>query len=156
MLPTDKLIIEKLEADEAIPYDLLLLADEEMQAIDRYIHQSEIYIAKIEENVVGAYVLYPIDELTAEVKAIAVEEHRQNKGIGKMMLKHAEDVAREKNFKNLLIGTPTIAYKQQAIYLKAGFEAFAIKKDFFLTNYSKPIFEDGLQLKDMVVLRKHL
>ena len=73
-----------------------------------------------------------------------------------MMLKHAEDVALEKNFKNLLIGTPTIAYKQLAIYLKAGFETFAIKKDFFLTNYSQPIFEDGLQLKDMVVLRKHL
>jgi len=95
---TDKLIINKLEAGDAIPYDLLLLADEELQAIERYIHQSKIFVVRIEGKIVGTYVLYPVDKLTVEIKAIAVDETKQNQGIGKMMLKHARETARKKRF----------------------------------------------------------
>jgi hypothetical protein len=43
-----------------------------------------------------------------------------------------------------------------SIYKKAGFIEFDIRKDFFIQNYAKPIFEDGVQLKDMAVLKKIL
>lgn len=146
----------RLQKEESIPYGLLLLADEEMQAIERYIHQSEIYVVERDDKTIGVYALYSIDEHTAEIKAIAVDEAYQNQGIGKLMLKDAEIRAQEKGFRELIIGTPTIAQKQLAIYKKAGFEWFDVKKDFFITWYSEPIFEDGVQLKDMAMLRKWL
>jgi N-acetylglutamate synthase-like GNAT family acetyltransferase len=145
-----------LRKEEAIPYDLLLLADEEVQAIEKYIHQSDIYVFEQIDKIVGVYVLYPIDEHTAEIKAIALNESFQNLGIGKCMLKDAAIKATAKGFKELVIGTPSVAQKQLAIYQKAGFEQYDIKKDFFITNYSELIFEDGVQLTDMVMLRKDL
>jgi aminoglycoside 6'-N-acetyltransferase I len=98
------------------------------------------------------YVLYPVNRQTAEIKAIAVSESHQNQGIGKFMLKDAEIKAREKGFRRLLIGTPATAIKQLAIYQKAGFVPFDILVDFYTLNYSRPIVEDGVQLKDRAIL----
>ena len=41
-------------------------------------------------------------------------------------------------------------------YQKLGFEIFDRKKDFFTNNYDHPIFEDGHQLVDMIMLKKSL
>ena len=139
-----------------MPYDLLLLADEELQAIDRYVHQSDVYVVEMRNRIIGVCVLYPLDEMTMEIKAIAVDEAYQNQGIGKRMLSDAAVKAREKGCSELIIGTPTTAQKQLAIYQKAGFQWFEVRKDFFITHYSAPIVEDGIQLKDMAVLRKRL
>jgi N-acetylglutamate synthase-like GNAT family acetyltransferase len=151
---SNPIIIRELLKTEPVPYRLLLLADEEMQAIERYINQSDIHVTEIDNKIVGVYALYPLDEKTAEIKAIAVDEDYQNQGIGKLLLKHAFEVTQKSGFSELLIGTPSIAEKQLSIYRKAGFTLFDIKKDFFITNYSEPIFEDGVQLKDMAMLKK--
>jgi hypothetical protein len=37
-------MIRLLEKDKKIPYDLLLLADETIEAINKYIQQSDIYV----------------------------------------------------------------------------------------------------------------
>jgi N-acetylglutamate synthase-like GNAT family acetyltransferase len=145
-----------LQKDEPIPYKLLMLADEEMQAIERYIHQSDVYVVENNNEVIGVYVIYPVDSYTAEIKAIAVDEAWQNHGIGKSMIRDAETRSREKGLKEILIGTPTIASKQIQIYQKAGFELFDVRKNFFLTFYMNPIFEDGVQIRDMAMLKKKL
>jgi aminoglycoside 6'-N-acetyltransferase I len=148
--------VRQLLKDEPIPIDLLLLADEEIQAIERYIHQSDIFVVETNGRIVGVYALYAIDENTVEIKAIAVDESYQNQGIGKLMLKDSEVKAKEKGYRVIIIGTPTVAQQQLAIYQKAGFELFDVKRDFFITHYTKPIFENGVQLKDMAMLRKEL
>lgn len=148
--------VRLLEKGEPVPYELLMLADEEMQAINRYIRQSDIYVAETRNEVVGVCALYPLDEHTMEIKAIAVAEAYQNQGIGKHMLHCAETAAKEKGHRELIIGTPTTARKQLAIYQKAGFEQFDVKENFFILYYTQPIFEDGVQLKDMAMLRKQL
>ncbi|RYE22038.1 MAG: GNAT family N-acetyltransferase [Sphingobacteriales bacterium] len=148
--------IRLLQKEEAIPYGLLLLADEEMQAIEKYIHESSIYVAKQNDTMVGVYVVFPVNEQTAEIKAIAVDEFFQNLGIGKFMLEDATARAIQNGFTELIIGTPTTAKKQLAIYKQAGFIQYDVKKDFFIANYFQPIFEDGVQLTDMAMLRKTL
>ena len=139
-----------------MPYKLLLLADEEMQAIEQYILQSDIYVVDMDGEVIGVCVLYPLNKHTVEIKAIAVDERFQNQGIGKGMLKDAELQARMSGCQELVIGTPATAKKQLSIYQKAGFVEFDIRKDFFIQNYAQPIFEDGVQLRDMAVLKKIL
>lgn len=40
------MLIEKISDKDRIPYHLLLLADETIDAIDKYIHDAGIYTAK--------------------------------------------------------------------------------------------------------------
>ena len=145
-----------LQKHEQLPYELLLLADEEMQAIELYIHQSAVYVVDFDDLIIGVYALYPVDKRRAEIKAIAVAEDFQNKGIGRFLLHDAEEKAREQGYTELIIGTPDIAVKQLMIYEKAGFVRYSLKKDFFINYYTEPIFEDGVQLRDMALLRKVL
>lgn len=148
--------MRRLKTNEPAPFNLLLLADEEMQAINLYIHQSKIYVAETGGKLVGVYVLFPLDKDTAEIKAIAVNPEYQNRGIGKLMLNHAGTEAQAKGFKEIIVGTPAIAGKQLNFYRRAGFVLFDVKKDFFIDYYTAPIFEDGIQLMDMAMLKKLL
>jgi len=149
-------IIRQLNSGEEIPYHLLLLADETIEAIDKYISTSEIYLLEQDDKMIAVYALWPLSKQQIEIKNIAVHEDYQGRGIGRFLLKDAENKAKERGYREIIIGTPDSAIKQLSIYKKAGFEEFSIKKDFFTLNYPQPIFEEGIQLKDMVMLRKKL
>ena len=75
-------------------------------------------------------------------------EHQRN-GIGRKLLQHVIASTREAQVKRLEVGTGTFGY-QLAFYQREGFRADAIDKDFFLNNYEEPIYENGIQLKDML------
>ncbi len=143
-----------LECHEQIPYDLLLLADETIEAINKYVFDSNIYVVEIGHKLIAAYVMYPLNENEVEIKNIAVDKAYQGKGIGRFLLQDASVRAKEENRQSLLIGTAAVALKQLNLYQKAGFELFDVKYDFFITNYPEPIFQDGVMLKDMIMLRK--
>lgn len=145
-----------LGKDEPIPYNLLLLADEFVEVIDKYIFDSEIYVYQEEGKIIALYALYKVDSDEAEIKNIAVDAEHQNRGIGKALLKEATARAKEKGFKILSIGTGDAMMMQLLLYQKAGFEMDMIKKNFYLDNYPAPIHENGLRLKHMVMLKKKL
>ena len=105
---------------------------------------------------VGVLVLYQIDSTSIEVKNIAVDESEQGKGFGKALLRYCEIVSRELGYEKLIIGTGNSSIGQLALYQKEGFEISRIEKDFFITNYHEPIFENGIQCKHMVILEKIL
>lgn len=83
--------------------------------------------------------------------SIAVSPEHQRKGIGSELLKHAVTTVRNLGALRLEVGTGTFGY-QLAYYQREGFRVFAIEKDFFLVNYKEPIYENGIQLKDMLRL----
>lgn len=151
-----KINIHKLKNNEDIPYSLLLLADETVEAINKYIFDSEIYVLENENDMIGVYALLFLDKDSAEIKNIAVDEKFQNKGFGKMMLKDASNRAKERGCKNIFIATADAGIKQLYIYQKAGYEMDKILKNVILDNYPEPIFENGIQLKHMVLLKKEL
>lgn len=154
MSANSEIIVRQLEEDEKIPYPLLLLADEAMEAINKYIFDSEIYVAERNNKIIATYVLKIIDNDTAEIKNIAVDRAFQNRGVGSFLLKHAAGKVKERGFKSLLIGTGDNSLHQLNLYRKLGFIDFKIIKDFFIENYPNTIYENGKQLKDMVVLKK--
>jgi len=151
-LPTTEL----LQKDKEIPYDLLLLADESIGAIQKYIHQSDIYVYRHDGKIIGTYVMQAVDDHTIEIKNIAVDQSFQGHGIGRKLLGDAIDRAKEKGFKRIIIGTGNASIKQLYLYQKVGFEIYDIKRGFFLDNYPEPIFENGIQLKHMVMLEMDL
>lgn len=150
------ILIRQLDKSESAPYELLLDADPSMDAIAKYLPSSETYVALLQERIVALFVLYPIDTNTMEIKNIAVEEQLQNKGIGKLLLNKAAQIALDKGAKSLIIGTSNASIAQLYLYQKAGFEITGIKHNFFLDNYPEPIFENGIRCMHMLMLTKNL
>ncbi len=148
--------IRRLLTGEKIPYHLLLLADETTEGIDRYIRESDIYIVENKGRFIVVYVLQPVDSSVIEIKNIAVDQEYQGRGIGLSLLSDAIRRAGEEGYSEIIIGTATQAARQISLYEKAGFKKYAIKKDFYLRLYPDPIIENGVQLRDMVMLKKVL
>ena len=148
--------IRKLSSDEDIPYLLLLLADETIESIDRYIHSSDIYILEQKRKIIAVYATMLIEPGVMEIKNIAVTDESQNKGLGYFLLMDAIGRAREADCTAIIICTPDIAQKQLYLYQKAGFVIQEVKKDYYIQQFPEPIFEDGIQLRNMVILKKDL
>lgn len=148
--------IRQIGKHEKIPYDLLLLADETVEAINKYIFDSEIYVTEVENRIVALYALQVLSKDEVEIKNITVAKGYQSHGIGKLLLKDATERARARGFRTIIIGTGDVSGMPLCFYQKEGFERYAVKKDFFILNYPQPIHEQGVQLKDMVMLKKDL
>ncbi len=148
--------IRQLDKDEAIPYDLLLLANETVEAINKYIFDSEIYVLEQNSKIIAEYALLPLNKEEVEIKNIAVAADFQGQGIGKTLLKDATDRAKARGFKTIIVGTGDTSTKLLRFYHKEGFEVFGVRKGFFVDNYPKPIYDGEKQLKDMVLLKKEL
>jgi len=151
-----ELNIRLIGNDEAIPYDLLLSADPSAQALMAYLPYSSIYLAYLQNELVAQYVLYPIDAHELEIKNIAVDEVYQGKGLGKLLLQDATQRAIDAGYKILSIGTSNASIGQLYLYQQQGFELSGIKMNFFIDNYTEPIFENGIQCKHMIILTKVL
>ena len=142
--------IRKLHPTETPPMDLLLEADPSITKIESYLRHGSSFIAEINNHISGIYVLLPINSDTAEVINISVREADQGKGIGKKLIHHAIEQARAQSYARLEVGTGNSSIDQIAFYQKCGFRMTAIDHDFFLRHYEKPIFENGIQCRDMV------
>ncbi len=153
-LNPDGIATRKLTKGEAIPYDLLLLADETIEIIDRYAKNGQIYVLEVNGQIIAVYVLQVIGPERIEIKNIAVHSHYQGQGIGKFMLRDATTKAKEQGYGTILIGTANGAIKQLYLYQKEGFEITSIKKNFFVDNYPAPVFENGILCKHMIMLEK--
>lgn len=145
-----------LNSDAEIPYHLLLLADETEEAINQYIFDSEIYILHDGTENIAVMALYKKSNSELEIKNVAVIERYRRKGIGGILMDKAKEIAKENHYKTLTVGTSDTGFQQIRFYEKNGFIKSGILKNFFIENYSVPIYENGLQMKDMVLLSHHL
>ena len=150
------LSISKVTSD--YPYELLLLADETVESIDWYIFDSEVYIAMLpgEEKPVGVFCLYPVDTDTVELKNIAVSEVYQNKGVGRLLLEKIDGIAQKQGYREIIVGTGDCGFGQIRFYERNGFRKYGARENFFLDLFDEPIYENGIQLKDMVMLKKEV
>lgn len=133
------------------PMFLLLEADPSEEKVKSYLKKSHCFVGELDEKIVGVFVLQPINEQIIELLNIAVDPKYQGKGIGEKLLHQAIETAKKLKAERLELGTGTFGY-QLAFYQKAGFRVDSIDKDFFLKNYTEPIFEKGIQHKDMLRL----
>ena len=150
-----QIIVSKVDSKHDLPFGLLLLADETIEAIEKYIYDSDVYVAKECEESEGfaVFALYKIDNSYIEIKNIAVAESLQNNGIGSFLISEIKRIARSSKYENIIVGTPDGASGVIGFYERNGFRKYDVKKDFFTKNYVTPIIEDGIILKDMVMLR---
>ncbi|WP_367897635.1 GNAT family N-acetyltransferase [Leptospira sp. WS58.C1] len=148
--------IRKLSSDETPPMDLLLLADPDQEIILSYLDRSSVFLMESEKGeLIGVYLLLPTRPHTVEIVNIAVSEKFQGQGFGKKLLAHASETARSQGFLTLEIGTGNSSIAQLGLYQKSGFSISGIDFGFFLRNYPDPIWENGIQCKDMIRLSRH-
>lgn len=144
--------IKEVTNRQDYPYDLLLLADETIQAINNYIFDSAVYIVQLSQEPIAVFCLYPVDSQTLEIKNIAVSPTYRNKGLGSQILHHIQTTY-GRLYRNVIVGTADCGVDQIRFYERNGFVKYTVRKDFFTDNYEQPIYENGQILKDMIVLR---
>lgn len=145
--------IKKLVENETVPYDLLLLADPSKEIVDDYLQRGTCYIASLQDEVVGAFILLKTRAETMEIVNIAVREDHQGRGLGKQLVFSAIEKAKEAGVKTIEIGTGNCGMLQLALYQKCGFRMVGVDQDFFVRHYTEAIYENGIQCRDMIRLR---
>ncbi|MGS4344427.1 GNAT family N-acetyltransferase [Myroides odoratus] len=151
----EKLEIRKIE-NKQYPMDLLLLADETVEAIEKYLYDSRVYSVWEGTEEIAVFCLYEHSKKTLEIKNIAVSTAYQNKKIGSFLIQEIKTLAKELKFDTLIVGTADTGEAQIRFYERNGFVLYDTRKNFFIDNYPAPIFENGKQLVDMVLLKMEL
>ena len=145
--------IKKIVENKKQFLDLLLLADEQENMIDKYLSGGDLFVL-YDDDLKSVCVVVPIDSETCELKNIATYEKYQGKGYARALIDFISDFYK-KYYKTMLVGTgetPTIL----SFYKSCGFEKSHRVKNFFTENYDHPIFEGDIQLIDMIYLKKDL
>ncbi|MBW8460368.1 GNAT family N-acetyltransferase [Lactobacillus johnsonii] len=134
--------------------DLLLLADEQEDMVDRYLDRGKMYVLIDGGKVRSECVITIEDNHTIEIKNLATYSIDQGKGYAKKLINYISEKYK-KDYEFLQVGTGdsplTIPF-----YLKCGFKPSGRIKNFFVDNYNHPIYEAGQQLIDMVYLKKKI
>ncbi len=87
---------------------------------------------------------------------VAVAEEFHGQGIGKKLVKHAIQTAKDKGYQTIEVGTGNSSIGQLALYQKCGFRISGVDRDFFIRHYEEEIFENGIQCVDMIRLSQDL
>lgn len=131
--------------------DLLLLADEQEEMIDRYLERGDMFVLQDEHKKAIAVAVVTVEgDNVVELKNLAVLKEEQGKGYGKRMIEYVCKFYSEK-YRILFVGTGDVDVTV-GFYKHCGFTYSHRVKNFFIENYDHPIYEDGVQLKDMVYL----
>ena len=133
--------------------DLLLLADEQEDMIDRYLDKGRMYVLD-DKGIKCECVITDEGNGVLEIKNIATVSDHQGKGYAKALIDFVVKKYKEQ-YTVLQVGTGdsplTIPF-----YEKCGFVRSHSIPNFFTDNYDHPIFECGVQLVDMVYLQRAL
>lgn len=133
--------------------DLLLLADEQESMIDKYLERGELF-ALYDGDLKSICVVIQESDDVCELKNIATYEKWHGYGYGSKLLNHIFTHYKGE-YTTMLVGTGDSPWILQ-FYQKNGFAISHRIKNFFIDNYDHPMFEDGVQLVDMVYLSKAL
>lgn len=144
--------IRKENSNKKQYIDLLLLADEQENMIDRYLERGDLYVMEEDGEVIAVAVVTREDDSVIELKNLAVSPSHQRKGVGRKMIRFIEE-RYSGHYQTLLVGTgdtpDTVTF-----YERCGFVRSHVLPDFFTLHYDHPVMEGGKQLRDMVYLKK--
>ena len=145
--------IRNVEKDKKRYLELLLLADEQEDMIDRYLERGTMYVLE-DDGIRAECVVTDEGDGVLELKNIAVEPDAQGRGYGKALIDFLIRTYKEQ-YAVLQVGTgdspSTIPF-----YESCGFRRHHLVKNLFTDHYDHPIYECGVPLVDMVYLQRVL
>jgi len=139
------------ETEKIVP--VLLDADEDEDRIRRALADegNTNYAAQESDEYVGA-VTVKWEEHESEILYFAVIRELRGRGYGKLIIEVLTNEMYCRGVRSLVVGTANSSLDNIAFYQKCGFRMHHIRRDFF--NYIQPpIRENGILMRDMLVLR---
>ena len=146
--------IQQVTENKRTYMDILLLADPQEDMIERYLDQSDLFVLSEEGVIKTVCAVQMLKDRRCEIKNIATVEEEQGKGYGRNMIHYVCEHYSDR-CDMMYVGTGN-SRKTLEFYEKCGFVNSHILAGFFTDNYAEPIYEDGVQLVDMVYLKKKL
>ncbi len=148
------MIIKTIENSEKVNFmELLLLADEDWKMIEKYLYRGELFVL-YDDGLKSVCVVTQESDCICELKNIATYEKWHGEGYGSKLLDHIFSYYKDK-YATMLVGTGDVPWILQ-FYQKSGFKVSHRIRNFFTDNYNHPMLEGGVQLVDMVYLKKDL
>lgn len=122
-----------------------------------YVSRGSGWIWKEKEKTIGV-LIYVAREKEYEIVNVAVAPTYQGKGIGGKLLETAFQKLSQlaSSQTQIIIRTGSTSSAALHLYQKMGYVEIGRVKDYFIHHYSEPIFENGDQLRDQVILVIHL
>jgi GNAT superfamily N-acetyltransferase len=133
--------------------DLLLLADEQENMIDKYLDRGALF-ALYDNGLRSICVVTSEGDGVYELQSLATYKIFQGKGYGKHLVNYVCNYYKDKG-DTMLVGTGDVPWIL-SFYQRCGFILSHRLENYFLEHYEKPLFEEGVQLKDKVYLQMDL
>ena len=128
--------IREITGDKRRYLPLLLVGDEQEEMVMRYLPHGSLFVC-------------------FELKNLAVEPCRQRQGHGRRMVAFVVRRYAEQGYRTLRVGTGETP-STLSFYAQCGFRPAGRIPDFFTRNYDHPIVEEGVLLRDMILLEQPL
>ena len=134
------------------PYlDLLLEADPDPAAVRNYLQFCQGLCDLRDDCVAGICVFGPGSDYSGiEIYNVSVASRFRRQGIAEGLIKSM--LAREMG--PVRVRTGSTSFAALSLYQKLDFRMIAIVSDYFTKHYQEPIFENGIQLRDQIVLER--
>jgi ribosomal protein S18 acetylase RimI-like enzyme len=133
--------------------DLLLLADEQENMIDKYLNRGVLF-ALHDNGLKSICVVTDEGNGTFEMQSLATYPQFQGKGYARYLINHICDYYKDKGT-TMIVGTgdtPLIV----SFYENSGFVFSHRIENYFIEHYDEQMFEHGVQLKDKVYFKRAL
>ena len=129
--------------------DMLLDADPEVQAVEKYLDAGDMYVLMESGRAVSEIVMWERPDGHIEIKNLATSPDARGRGCAGMLIEHVKKIFARK-YRRMYVGT---SYDTAAFYEKFGFRRDYVAQNFFVDNYEKPVIGDsGKPLTDMQYL----
>jgi GNAT superfamily N-acetyltransferase len=145
--------IKIVESNKKRYLDLLLLADEQESMIDKYLERGTLF-ALYDDDLKSVCVVTDEGGGNYEIQNLATYEQYQRRGYGRSLINFVCDYYK---------GQGTVMYVGTGdspltvpFYERSGFTFSHRIKNYIVEHYDKPIYENGVQLKDKVYLKRSL
>jgi ribosomal protein S18 acetylase RimI-like enzyme len=137
---------------------LLLLADDSESEVRSYYQNGDLYALDDADGPVAVTLAFATPGGTLELKAVAVDASRHNRGFGRRTLAAVLSDLKARGVTRVIVGTASCGVGQLAFYQKAGFRLRSIERDYFTQarGYPEGVQENGISVRDMVWMDQHL
>lgn len=139
-------------------WSLLLLADPDVDKINSYLNDSQIFISETDTHQInGVLVLKWQADDRIELMNVAVLEASQGNGIGAELISFAlQAISHEQDNIDVIVKTGDTSISAIKLYQKMGFKISAVEENYFIKNYPEPIYENGERLKHQIILSRKI
>lgn len=146
--------IRRITEDKDNYLEMLLIADPQENMIRRYLDKSDMFVLEDAGEVLTIGVVEHMKNKRCELKNLVTAQEYRRQGYGTYMVNYLSEYY-SVTCDVMYVGTGNNSNTLD-FYKQCGFVNSHIVANFFVDHYEKPIYENGIQLTDMIYLKKNL